>query len=343
MSKGCEKCGAVNSADARYCRSCGTNLATEPELPAAPTRGVPCRRCAHLNQAGTRYCANCGADQDLANGVTHLTVRTRPPLMHFVLAGIVGLAVLGAVGVWLGLNRAPAGPTFDSAPPPSVSGAGLAHGSSGAASAVANGVAALPAGALPAGPGAAQAHVAEPARTDAPVPETSAGILSPPANAASSPAVRVDVAAAPASTPAALGVASTRPAAATAASAPRSRPDDPIAREARARALRDQRTQRAQATASQAAFDLARAKAQDDIRARGSTPPPAGALATRDAVRPAASPARSVQETCNSQNALMRSICEARECTRREHASESACLRVKAAEERHRQLQEGGE
>jgi hypothetical protein len=47
--------------------------------------------------------------------------------------------------------------------------------------------------------------------------------------------------------------------------------------------------------------------------------------------------ARSAQETCAGGNLITRSLCESRECSRREHADEPLCQRLRAAEERRRQ------
>jgi len=46
---------------------------------------------------------------------------------------------------------------------------------------------------------------------------------------------------------------------------------------------------------------------------------------------------RGAQEICAGGNSLLRAVCEARECSRREHADEPMCLRLRAAEERRRQ------
>ena len=46
---------------------------------------------------------------------------------------------------------------------------------------------------------------------------------------------------------------------------------------------------------------------------------------------------RTVQERCANLNPLAQGICEARECVRREHAGESVCQRIKAADDRRRE------
>jgi len=48
-------------------------------------------------------------------------------------------------------------------------------------------------------------------------------------------------------------------------------------------------------------------------------------------------PGRSVTELCTASNAALRGICEARECSRRAHAGEALCQRLRAADDRRRQ------
>jgi hypothetical protein len=117
---------------------------------------------------------------------------------------------------------------------------------------------------------------------------------------------------------------------------------DKSARDARAKALREQRAKRALA-ASQANADLANRRAEE-ARERAAQSSPAPAPASAPTPRPAAATpqARTVQESCVNQNVLLKSVCEAIECIHREHANEAACIRIKAAEDRRRQLQDRG-
>jgi hypothetical protein len=102
-------------------------------------------------------------------------------------------------------------------------------------------------------------------------------------------------------------------------------------RDARARALREQRT----LAASQAEAGAARHRI-DAVRGRGL--PAATPAARGSAPTPETAPARSVQERCaNKSNALTRAICEARECVGAEHAGEPICDRIRAADDRRRE------
>jgi hypothetical protein len=57
------------------------------------------------------------------------------------------------------------------------------------------------------------------------------------------------------------------------------------------------------------------------------------------AVVPPAAPVqpRTAQESCAGSNLIVRTLCESRECSRREHADEPLCQRLRAAEEKRRQ------
>jgi len=50
----CRKCGEVNDAGARFCKSCGTAL----------QQSVRCPSCEELNEADARFCDACGARLD---------------------------------------------------------------------------------------------------------------------------------------------------------------------------------------------------------------------------------------------------------------------------------------
>ena len=107
---------------------------------------------------------------------------------------------------------------------------------------------------------------------------------------------------------------------------------DKAARDAKAKALREQRAK----AASQAQADPAQRRA-DGARARAAQPVPDAAPLPRPP-SPDAPPAavRSVQDRCANLNVFAKGICEARECVRAEHAGESVCQRIKAADDRRR-------
>jgi adenylate cyclase len=44
----CAKCGAANSADAKFCDHCGAALS------------LTCPSCGHANAAGSAFCSECG-------------------------------------------------------------------------------------------------------------------------------------------------------------------------------------------------------------------------------------------------------------------------------------------
>ena len=46
----CPHCGAVNTAEVRFCRDCGSPMQTQ----------VTCSECGAQNPAGTRFCGLCG-------------------------------------------------------------------------------------------------------------------------------------------------------------------------------------------------------------------------------------------------------------------------------------------
>lgn len=367
MSKGCVKCGFENADEAGFCRGCGAELGgagdarDAPDVPDTSDETVAmraCRVCAHLNRAGARFCAKCGSDSlaplPMSTGAvapasdatvprtnapapapvsppalppssmpaaarpTRAAVpgpSTRRPVAIWIGLGAVVVA-LGVAGAWwLNSTRSPPLPTFDSAPPPSAVGA---H-----------------APALPASP--------PPEPHTAPAPVAAA-----PAPASAAPAV--DVAPPPPATglDTAASVASPEPAEKAAAGASRAERElpaasdnvaDSAARDAKARALREQRVQRAQAAAQAEAGNVARRRA-DESRARPPQAAPAATLPSRAAPAPTnASPAppRSVLERCSSGNPLVRGICESRECVRSEHAGELVCQRIKAADDRRRE------
>ena len=107
---------------------------------------------------------------------------------------------------------------------------------------------------------------------------------------------------------------------------------------------------------------LPKDRAERDARVRGASAPEArGPVASRPAAAapeaagrradddrafnpPATAPAPPVpamsgtaQALCANRNPISLAICEARECSRAEHAAEPACQRIRAAEERRRQ------
>lgn len=309
MPKGCLKCGALNADDARFCRQCGTTLteATAGPTPAALPE-VACRQCGHLNRPGVAFCAKCGTDQRTAAtlAAAFAAPPRRQPLGLWAGLAAVLIALVAGASWWFNSTREPAGPAFDSAPPPSVAN-GIASGPAQAAS--------MPAPA----PSEAQATPVAPA----------------PALDAVSPTAPSPTEAVTASAPSS---AAAPPVASRSTEPPTT---DQAAREARAKALRDQRAKRAQAASQAEAATLANRRAEE-ARARSTQPATAPVAAPAPRPSAAVSQARTVQERCGNENVLLRSICEARECINREHAGEPACLRVKAAEDRRRQREGGG-
>ncbi|HEY6121421.1 MAG TPA: SPFH domain-containing protein [Pyrinomonadaceae bacterium] len=55
----CPKCGAANSADAKFCNECGAVMQTQSQT-------VPCVKCNAPLQAGAKFCSECGASQERA-------------------------------------------------------------------------------------------------------------------------------------------------------------------------------------------------------------------------------------------------------------------------------------
>lgn len=54
----CGGCGHVNASDGKFCRSCGTPLATAPVPPVNPT--VFCQSCGEANSSSGKFCKKCG-------------------------------------------------------------------------------------------------------------------------------------------------------------------------------------------------------------------------------------------------------------------------------------------
>ena len=105
---------------------------------------------------------------------------------------------------------------------------------------------------------------------------------------------------------------------------------DKAARDAKAKALREQR----QFAQSQADAELARRRAED-ARAR---PAPVAPVPRATAPVPASPErARSVQDRCAGRNAILQGLCEARECIRKENANDAVCQRIRADAEQRRQ------
>ncbi len=185
---------------------------------------------------------------------------------------LAGSAIVLAVFMlwWYGAMRVPAGPSFDSAPPPGA----VAPTRPSTAAIVAPDI--PPAAATPAAP--ATRPTAPPAEIVADVPGPD-GMITETAEADSRPA-RAPQATAEAPTPVA---APANVAAAPQRAAPARRPPP---------------------------------------REKAKAPPPA----------------RTAQQRCADLNILRRAICESRECGRPQHANEPMCQRIRAAEDRRREL-----
>lgn len=58
-SASCSECGAPNTAGAKFCSSCGAELA--PAQAEVLGQTLSCPTCGTANKAGSRFCQNCGA------------------------------------------------------------------------------------------------------------------------------------------------------------------------------------------------------------------------------------------------------------------------------------------
>ena len=106
---------------------------------------------------------------------------------------------------------------------------------------------------------------------------------------------------------------------------------DKAEREAKTKALADQREQAAAAAAAHAEQDAqARRRAEDTQRSRPVPP-----LAPTQAPQVA----RTVREICAGRGTIGESICQSRECGNTEHFGEAICKQVRDAEDRRRNLQ----
>jgi hypothetical protein len=297
MSRDCSKCGTPNADEARFCRACGGALTA----PAAAAR-LPCRACGHPNLAGARFCARCGTDQTtpspppapvaLPAAASGSANAARPMGRWIGLGAIVVIALVAGGAWWMNQARSPANPRFDAAPPPAVLDA-----SSG------------PSASAPASSEAA-ASAAAPPTLPMPVPPNTSG-----ASAASGET----------GGQAGKSAATAKP--------PEKEPQtatDQAARDAKAKALREQR----QLAASQAATERTRRHAEDT----GTRPVPHAPVSHPAAAVPAApEPGRSVQARCTGRNAILQGLCEARECIRKENANDAVCQRIRADAEQRRQ------
>ena len=86
----CSACGAENSAEARFCGSCGASL-----IPAAPLKAQTCARCGATLVASDRFCSACGAPLG-APPETKPTPRRRGGRSLLILA-LVGIGIIGGV------------------------------------------------------------------------------------------------------------------------------------------------------------------------------------------------------------------------------------------------------
>jgi len=337
MSKGCLKCGTQNADAATLCRGCGAALDPPPASPVRAGASPVCRVCGHVNRSATRFCSKCGADQTLVTD-PHLATE---PVDYSILATLPPPVSRSAPDL-----PHPAASLFGAEPAPRPLGlwVGLAAL-----------VIALGAGAVwwtkssqrTAPPVAPAASVPQPTASaavaaSAPEPASAAAAASAPASAAapeaasasaSAPAVEPPAPAASAPEPAAAAATTTEHASAAAPTAAA----DKAARDARAKALRERRAQAAsQAAAARAAEQEAARRRADEARAAAAaaaaTPPPPPVVAAPVAPLP-----RTAQEVCAGGNLIVRTLCESRECSRREHADEPLCQRLRAAEEKRRQ------
>lgn len=294
----CSICATASPDDARFCRGCGAALKSTTVAPSAgPVTAVPCPVCRHPNRSGTRFCAKCGTDQFAA------------PATHSTAAPAMAAAV--------------------PAPPAPAAPRSMLRLASGALALV------LAAAAWwvlsPLHGGAGRGPSAQPdtaARTEASVAPAATPVPQP---------------ASPSPEPAATGSVPTPPLTPAELWDPIPADELQAARDqtAKLRVAREAKTLAAREQAALAEQDAARQRT-DDARARlpASAPPVAGTAPRSATPAPAAANptlAGTVQEACGNRNAISQAICEARECSRTEHANEATCKRVRAAEERRRQ------
>jgi uncharacterized membrane protein YccF (DUF307 family)/ribosomal protein L40E len=107
----CTRCDTRNTADARFCVSCGTPLGASATLdPIQPpaAQHARCRACGNANPAGASYCVTCGADlaggfrPSVAGGtfVQHVYIAAAPNPAELSI-GVRALWFL-FVGLWAG-------------------------------------------------------------------------------------------------------------------------------------------------------------------------------------------------------------------------------------------------
>ena len=309
MSKACPKCGAANAESARFCRQCGAGF-DPAETPGAAASLVACRQCGHPNRRGVAICARCGADQRLIAMAAAFgpATRRRPSwALGAALAAALSVLVIGAWW-WFSVARAASGPTFDSAPPPSMLGArGVGVLAPEPQASAASAVAAV----ASSGAGAA-VRSAE--------PDVAASVASAPV----APSVRV----APAAPVEPATPVITDP-------APTERP---VTRRAAPPVAASVARPVHHATNDAAIRPAAPAVRRDPPRTAPDTAPVA-AVPSRPVT---AGNGSTVAERCDRENMLMRSLCEARECFSGAHAADPACQRIKAAGDRRRQREERG-
>ena len=61
MRQRCQACGVLGRSSAKFCQSCGAELAAEPEQPPSGLVGLPCPACGADTRAGAQFCTACGA------------------------------------------------------------------------------------------------------------------------------------------------------------------------------------------------------------------------------------------------------------------------------------------
>lgn len=249
-----------------------------------------CSKCGTENADAARFCRACGTALTAAPAASG---GNRPGRAAVVL-GAFAVALVAAVTLWFAGTRAPAAPSFDSAPPPSVLGASPPPASASPSNTDAL---AAPRSMRPATPApAASSELWDP--IDPPSPTTSSTTSPPPQTAPAHPP------------PPAHGRASHSTPERVATRKPPRAPNRAPPR-----------------TLTQT---LIQAPAQAPTQAPTQTLTPAAT-----SHRPAAP--RTVQDRCTASNALMRGICESRECMGAEHAGESVCQRIRAADDRRRE------
>lgn len=354
----CSECGFRNKPGLRYCANCGMNLvdataeaplgdlASVVDDPFAGFRAPPVSYAsfatvedyppAPATPSGYPPSLDDTTPLDLPDPEAAIAIRrqeahdyalpqflepdTPPPGLgaRLVVGIVVAVLVVAAIAAWLFLRHERA------APPASIVAPAMVPVPPPVASEVAPAIVETP----PAAPPAASAAEAEPA------PATPPGAAAAPASETPPPAAALAL---PQSNDS-LPVETAAEAEAKRLAAEKARRDkaardkaarDKADRDAKAKALAEQRDQAA--AAARAEQDAqARKRAEEAQRARPApTPAPAA---------PASAQARGVRESCAGRGTIAEAVCQSRLCAAAEHASDPVCRQLREADERRNNL-----